>query len=448
MASWAEKVHWNCFLLWNMRKDRIIPYLPLGRVLELQSRRVRQMIRHAYETVPYYREAMDQRKLTPSDFRTAADLDKLPILMPEQVSRNPRHFRSSSFPGGQTVAMRSSGTSGRFREIHYDRQAMFLSLAHSYRQRAVMRNFVGNLAGYREMVCARPGSISFTIREFFENYSWIPRRLELTRAFLSPQDPFKNNIEKLSQFHPTVLTGYGSYLGAMYRHAWEHNLNIHAPRAIRYGGDAMSHGDRDLLEQHYRIPVLSGYQAAEALRIGFQCERREGFHLSLDLVAVRVIDDRGKAVEPGGQGNIILSNLTNRATVLLNYRQGDVVSLSTSTCPCGRTLPMLASIDGRSDDFLIYPEDGHLLHSLGIQARLHRVRGVIQVQIVQAALRDFRIRAVCEGPLDWEETARGLHEAMVSVFGPAVEVSVERVDQIPPESNGKIKAAICRCKPN
>ena len=448
MADWAEKIGWNCFLLWHIREDRTIPYLPLEKVMQLQSQRVQRMIRHAYDTVPYYREVMDLRKLTPSDFRSAEDLAKLPILTPEQVSRNPRHFRSSLYPDKRTVAMRSSGTSGRFREIHYDRQSLFLSLAHSYRQRKVMARIVGNLGGYREMVCARPGSISFTIREFFESYSWIPPRLELKRAFLSSQEPFAANIERLNQFRPTVLAGYGTYLGALYRYAWEHGLDIHTPGAIRYGGDAMARGDRELLESHYQVPVLSGYQAAEALRIAFQCERREGFHLSLDLVAVQVIDDHGLSLGPGGQGNLILSNLTNRATVLLNYRQGDVVSLSPAPCPCGRTLPTLSSIDGRSDDLLVHPEDGHQLHALGIQSRLHRVKGVIQVQIVQEALRNFRISVVCDGLLDWEETSRELRQAMSAVFGNQIEVAVERVRQIALEPSGKVKAAICCCKPS
>ena len=198
----------------------------------------------------------------------------------------------------------------------------------------------------------------------------------------------------------------------------------------------MARGDYELLESHYKVPVLSGYQAAEALRIAFQCERREGFHLNLDLVAVRIIDDQGKPVEPGGQGNLILSNLTNRATVLLNYRQGDVVSLSADPCPCGRPLPTLSSIDGRSDDLLVHPEDGHQLHALGVQSRLHRVKGVIQVQIVQEEPRRFQINVVCEGPLEWEDTLRDLRRAMISVFGHAIEVSAERVEHIPPEPSG------------
>jgi phenylacetate-CoA ligase len=85
----------------------------------------------------------------------------------------------------------------------------------------------------------------------------------------------------------------------------------------------------------------------EAGTIGFQCERREGFHLNVDLCAVRIVDAEGRTVPPGTSGDIVISSLDNRATVLLNYRIGDRGTLSPQPCPCGRSLPLLASLEGR-----------------------------------------------------------------------------------------------------
>ncbi|MBI3798736.1 MAG: phenylacetate--CoA ligase family protein [Deltaproteobacteria bacterium] len=189
------------------------------------------------------------------------------------------------------------------------------------------------------------------------------------------------------------------------------------------------------------MPVVSSYQAAEALHIAFQCERRQGFHIGLDYIAVRVVDKNGKPVGPGETGEILISNLTNRATVLLNYQQGDLVTLSAGPCPCGRTLPTIARIDGRADDLIALP-NGQMLHSLVVLAPLHRVPGVIQVQLIQEDLHRFSLKAVCIGAKDWSLTSQELAATLRAILGENIAVDLERVDVIPPQPSGKVKAVI------
>ena len=446
MAARLEKLYWSAFTAWRAGGESRLPYRSLERIVALQSRRVRAIVAHAYETVPYYREVMDHARIRPADIRTADDLARLPVLTGDQVARDPDHFLSSRFRPGSGLELHSSGTSGRFRLIRYDAAALFTALAHGHRQRIVLAAFVGRTFGYREMVAFRPGSISFKIREFYQRHSWTPSSVDLERSVLSPTDTFDENVARMNRAQPDVLFGYGSYLGALFRYASERHLETHRPRAVLYGGDRMADADRALLETGLGVPVLSSYQAAEALRIAFQCERRQGFHLDLDLMGIRIVDETGAGVKPGGTGEIVISNLTNRATVLLNYKQGDVVTLSEHACPCGRTLPTIERIEGRSDD-LILLADGRVIHALAIQAPLHRVPGVIQVQIVQHTPHDFLVRAVCTGDDGWPSTRSGLEAALRSVVGADVSAAIERVERIPTGPGGKIKAAISHCLP-
>jgi phenylacetate-CoA ligase len=201
--------------------------------------------------------------------------------------------------------------------------------------------------------------------------------------------------------------------------------------------------DKQLIEQEFGVPVLSTYQAVEALRIGFQCEHRRGFHLSMDDVAIRVVDDHGNDVEPGGRGHLLISNLTNRATVLLNYRLGDIVTLGESSCSCGRSLPTIERIDGRSDD-LITLAGGDPLHALAVLEKLQGVASVVQVQVVQETLGRFLIRAIGTSISARERAAAELVAHLRSVVGHA-EVSVDWVEDIPRSSGGKVKAVISNC---
>ncbi len=137
----------------------------------------------------------------------------------------------------------------------------------------------------------------------------------------------------------------------------------------------MPESDRQLIESELGIPVLSTYQSVEGLRIAFQCEERSGFHIDADQVVLRIVDANGASQPPGAPGEVVISNLTNRATVLLNYRQGDVAALSFRLCPSGRILPMLESIQGRQDDLVRLP-GGSAAHPLaGGLAAAWRYRG-------------------------------------------------------------------------
>lgn len=441
MPNLADKAYWSSFTLWHARNEARLPYWNLEQIRALQDRRVREIVSHAYATVPYYREVMDERGFKPKHFQTADDLAQLPVLTGDQLARDPQRFVSSVFSKGAGLALYSSGTSGRRRVIHYDAAALFLALAHGHRQRLVFGKFVGKNVGYREVVCGRPGNIGTKIRAFYEGYAWTPKRIELERGFLSPEDSFAHNIKQLNEIRPAMLSGYGSYVGLLFRYAHENGLDIFRPKAIRYGGDKMSDADRALLENEYGVAVISTYQAAEALRIGFQCEERRGFHISLDHMTVRAVNKNGKPLGAGETGEILLSNLTNKGTVLLNYRQGDVVTWSAKPCPCGRTLPTIERIDGRADDLIVHT-DGRLLHALVLQAPLHRVRGVIQVQLVQKTLREFLVRVVCVGNEDWDATRRELEKNLRGVLGDAIEVEFEKVTEIPVEASGKVKGAI------
>ena len=112
---------------------------------------------------------------------------------------------------------------------------------------------------------------------------------------------------------------------------------------------------RRAAEEKFKAQVFSTYGAVEALKIGFECEHHAGLHINIDLYPVRVVNRGGDSLPRADSGDIIVSNLVNRATVLLNYRLGDVACLLPEPCTCGRSLPLLSAILGRSDDWIRLP---------------------------------------------------------------------------------------------
>jgi len=443
-----SKLYWNAYTLWHARLEAKLPYSPVDQILAMRDQRCRGMVKHAYRTAPFYRDLLDDLRLVPGDFQTADDLSKLPVITGQDLAGNPHSFLSSKYSEENSLELSTTGTTGRYKRIFFDSAALFQARAAGLRKRHVLARLLGRPGTYRELAVAREGGTFPVIRDFYRDRSWTPQRFDLNRASISPADPFAKNIEVINDFRPDVIVGFGAYIGAVYRFASENGLEVFAPKVIQYGGDVLPPPEKRLLEEQYGITILSSLQACEALNIAFQCEERGGFHVSLDQVAVRVVDGRGQDVPPGTSGDLLISNLTNRATVLLNYRLGDKVTLATEPCPCGRTLPLIDTLDGRLEDLVLLP-GGERAHESVILSQLYDAPGLLLLQLEQLALREFVLRVVSRRDVDWSETRFYLDRTLREVLGTGDELSltIERVDDIPCEPSGKFKAIRSACTP-
>ncbi|MBE7544863.1 MAG: hypothetical protein M9913_24645 [Bryobacteraceae bacterium] len=436
MPGFLERV-WNTgrLGLWA-RSEGGIAYRDREELARLQDRRVRALVAHAWRETESYRDWLKAAGAEPGDIRGAADLARLPVIDKIVLTRHPERFEAQSLKGKDGITLHSSGTSGYRRHLRHDARAVLQALAAGRRQRLALAEFVGRESGYREAVFNREGSVGGQLRAFFETRTWVPQGVELRRRRLSPALPFAELAAGVDEFAPEVIRGYGSHLGAFYQWLAESGRRFHKPRAVVYGADGMPPAQRRLIGEELGIPVLSTYQAVEALRIGFECPARAGFHISVDQVVVRVKD-----AAPGERGEMVLTNLWNYATPVINYQLGDLVTLSEGQCPCGRTLPLLTSIDGRADDLVTRP-DGTRVHALAVLAPLQKAPGVMQVQVEQRGIDDFLLRVIWrQGEARDEAELKG---RVKQVLGAAAAVEVEEVDAIATTSAGKVKSLISR----
>jgi phenylacetate-CoA ligase len=184
------------------------------------------------------------------------------------------------------------------------------------------------------------------IWDYYRQHTFIPS--SRPRLLLDVVQPIEQVVDAINSYLPDVIVSYGSYLEAFFRTLKFHGTQMHMPSVFLYGGDSMSDGGRSLIEIEFGVPVLSVYDAVEAFKLGFVCEAKRGFHLHDDLCHVRIIDSNGNDLLAGEKGQVVISNLINRGTVLLNYCLGDLASLPLDRCPCGHALPLLSNLEGRA----------------------------------------------------------------------------------------------------
>ena len=441
-ATWPVRLAWTAFTLREIVRQRNVPWLAPGRLAALQARRVREIVAHAYATVPFYREAMAERGLEPRDFRSADDLARLPLVTGADLATAPERFLSTAVADEPLLEMTTSGTTGHAKRIWWDRGAVFRARAAGVQQRRVLAEVLGSTRGRRMLLAVRAGGTSDDVRAFHLAHSWLPDPSYGDPPRISPEDDFAIAVAVVNRTRPDVVAGFGAYVAALYRWAHARGVAIHAPRALLHGGEQLPAADAALLTDAYGVAVVSTYQACEALRIAVQCPRGDGLHVYADQVAVRVADERGRTLPPGEHGQIVLSNLTNRATVLLNYALGDRGTMATGPCACGRTLPVLASLDGRADDLVRLP-GGEVAHDSVLLSRLYAVPGVLRLQLVQEELDRFVIRVVPASRDDDAVLGERLVGALAAALGgPAVRATVEVADALASDASGKFRTVV------
>ena len=423
------------------RRQRRVPYLPLEAVERMQGLRVRRIVRHAWESVPYWRAAMQADGVKPGDLASVTDLERLPMIEGQTLRMRSAQFRSTAVPDDATLALKSSGSSrGVPRLVHWDATSQLLKLAYAERDRPVLARLAGKAWGQRQLWIFPAVSTSLAIRRWWDARVVTPRGFT-HREQMTPDTPYEQWIERLDRSRPIVVYSYGSVAERFFRWLDATGRSTWLPRVWAYGGDGMRPDWRARAEER-GCRILSAYQSVEGGRIGFECERREGFHLNVDLCAVRVVDAEGRNVPRGEPGEVVVSNLFNRATVLFNLRTGDRAALDPAPCPCGRSLPLLSRLEGRTWE-VIRLSGGREISSTDLLIALKaEVAFALQFQIVHPEPGRIVWRVVPAHRPDVAEELRRLEARTLELLGAGGRTSIELVDDIPPDPSGKWRLVV------
>ena len=279
------------------------------------------------------------------------------------------------------------------------------------------------------------------VQAFYAEHTLLPVRPQ--RTFVSMLEPVDTIAAMVNTQRPDVLVGYGGWIDAFFKTIAARRIDLRCPRIVMYMGEALPPGARDFIEGRFGVPVLSRYNAVEAFKIGFFCERRTGFHLHEDLCHVRIVGPDRRTAAAGEPGDVVISNLVNRATVLLNYPIGDVATLSAQRCPCGRTLTLLTELDGRVEDMLALA-DGRLVHPRAIWEVFKGDAEVLQYQLIQHDQRRFALVLVT---VDTPSFQRALTRALPSlerVLGPGAIIDATHRSEPEQRAGGKFRAVASR----
>ena len=268
-------------------------------------------------------------------------------------------------------------------------------------------------------------------------------RTRLLPAFEMSAAKLDGFVAELRAQRPHMLFGYPSALSHIARHAEQRGVMM-TDLGIKVAfvtSERLYDEQRATIERVFGCPAANGYGGRDAGFIAHQCPSG-GMHLTAEDLIVEIIGSDGRPVPDGQLGEIVVTHLCTREYPFIRYRTGDMAVMSTERCACGRGLPMLAEIQGRSTDFVV-AQDGTVMHGLSLIYILRDLPGVQGFRIVQESLALTRVQVIPGDGFGAEQEA-----AIVAGFrrrlGAGVQVQVERVGAIAPEKSGKYRYVISR----
>jgi len=160
-------------------------------------------------------------------------------------------------------------------------------------------------------------------------------------------------VDFISRWRPQYVRGYVSSLLALARFALDRGTApCSSVRAVFTTAECLSPTARQVIGQAFNSDVFDGYGLNDGGVSASECQKHSGFHVDLERAVLEVVDEAGRPVV-GRPGRILATSLLNRAMPFVRYDTGDIGVMSSETCSCGRTSPLLSTILGRQTDILV-----------------------------------------------------------------------------------------------
>jgi len=402
----------------------------------LRDSKLRALLVHAQSRTAFYRRRFARAGVDPTRDEPWDALQRLPILSKPEIRESLDDMVWRDAPGG-LFPYDTGGSSGDTLAFYFDRRRQ------GYDQAARIRShrWFGVDAGDREAyLWGSPIETHRTNAVKCLRDALCNERL-LSAFDMSPEcmDGYLDDIER---FRPACLFGYPSSLALLVDHARSRGRRMRLPqlRAVFVTGEVCYPHDREALESYFRVPVADGYGSREVGFIAHECPEGNS-HVTAENVIVEIVED-GRTVPPGETGEVVVTNLDAYAMPFIRYRTGDVGRLKAGRCACGRGLPMMDVVLGRSTDFLYLP-DGNIKHGLSIIYPLRALGGVRSFRVMQDENYAVTVEVVCDERAA-RITLRSICERLRPVLGDEVELCVKKVERIGTSGSGKYRYVTSR----
>lgn len=425
------KKHTTVTVRKNLEKSQ---WLSPDELKELQLRRLKQMLLFASKNVPYYKNMFSRLNFSPECINTIQDIQKLPFLTKADIRENSDKLKSIN--ATSLSKFNTGGSSGQPLVFYISNERVSHDVAAKWR---ATRWWGVDIGDPELVVWGSPIELGTQDKVKLVRDKLL--RTKLLPAFDMSEDKILMFIEEIKRYRPKMLFGYPSALGRIASYAIDHQIDMKnvGVQVVFVTSEYLYPEQREIIEKCFACSVANGYGGRDAGFIAHECPQGN-MHITAEDIIVEIVNPQGQPVTHGESGEIVVTHLATGDYPFIRYRTGDIGTLSEDQCACGRGLPILKEIHGRTTDFVV-SNNGKVMHGLALIYVLRELTSVNEFKIVQQSKCKTTVYLVINHEFsrqDENNIINGFKERL----GNEVTVSIEIVDTIPAEKSGKFRYVV------
>jgi len=400
---------------------------------EYQNIRLRKLIQHSYDNVPFYRELFMDLGIKPSDVQTKEDLIKIPITTKEDLKRSKGKHLATNIKNKDLIFSSSSGSTGEPFQFYKTKQS------ESFTTAAALRgwNWMGYQLGdsYTKVSMNPRASVIKKVQDFINNSLYLSST-QLTT------DGFSKIAEAIIKFDPKYIRCYPVPLYFLAQQ-FEQNFGKYqgeSLKAINTTGSTLSDKVRLKIEDVFGVKIFDSY-SCEGGAMFFECPTHKHYHASEEYAIQEYIEDNYTLSDPERPLRHITTDLHNFATPFIRYDTQDYIVLGDEEpCSCGRHFQNIKKIKGRDSDVLVTPSGKYLIVE-NFVAYFEWITEVDQIQVIQNNLDEIIIKMIVNKNFT-KDTQEKIWNYWQNYIGLDVKVIIDIVNEIKLTPTGKRRTVI------
>jgi len=453
MSIWKRWVYTQ-----KLRKDNVLnrfeqlkkwQWLNEHELKMLQEERLSALLVHAYRYVPYYRDVLTKSGVITSGGKVnISAFEQIPFLTKDIIRTNFKQLKSEDLNQRDWYVNTSGGSTGEPVQFIQDREYNTWGTAIKLLDDEWSRRKIGEkqirLWGSERDLLVGNETIKVRLGRYVRNEKWL-------NSFRMTPEQLSDYVNVINDFKPTQILAYVESIYELAKFVEENNLSIYHPKSIMTSAGTLYPHMRDTIERVFQTKVFNRYGSREVGDIACECEHHKGLHVSALTHYVEIIRGDGILAEPGEMGEIVVTSLVNYAMPLIRYRIGDMGTWAKYRCECGRNMPLIEEIGGRTTDFFIdsYGKkiDGRIFNTF-----LWNRSFIKKYQVVQKAYGLIVVRIVLNSgsslgvEVEFSNELDDIRKEIQRVMGKNCVVRFEFMNNISPTSSGKYRYTISEVK--
>ncbi len=403
-----------------------------------QAIRLQAFISKVTRQVPYYKMLFQTLELQANDIKSVSDLGKLPFLDKHTIKTHFDELKSNV--SGPVSSFTTGGSSGTPLTFLLSNERVSHDVAEKWRATRWWDVDIGD----KEIV-AWGSPIELGAQDKVRVARDKLFRSTLIPAFDMDEAKLLAFIEQIQQEKPAMLFGYPSVFSLIAKTAQKEKIDLTnlGIKVVFVTSERLYPYQRDIIEQVFNAPVANGYGSRDAGFIAHQCPSGN-MHISAEDLIVEIVDPQGCIVPEGKKGEIVVTHMATSDFPFIRYKTGDIAALDSAPCACGRGLPVLKDIEGRTTDFVV-AANGTMMHGLALIYILRELDGIEEFKIIQETKLHTRVQIV---PSINNALSEELKDKIIRGFkarlGDEVVIDLDAVSQIEAEKSGKFRYVISK----